>query len=102
MRALPIIFESAPDALLYLPHRPPAHFTMSKRTAAELQATSSSEAKKPFGAPSKKVEDEGMGEFEDAWEDEIESDEEVAEGQNDDGAHRSIFPLDTILTALAA
>ena len=57
---------------------------MSKRTATELQATSSGDAKKPFGTSSKKVEDEDMGEFEDAWEDEIESDEEVAEGQKDE------------------
>ena len=32
-----------------------------------------------------------MGEFEDAWEDEIESDEEVADGGNNDGTLLTIF-----------
>ena len=66
---------------------------MSKRTATELQSESSSEAKKPFGAPSKKPQDEEMGEFEDAWEDEIESDEEVVDGDKDAGTHRLALSL---------
>ena len=56
---------------------------MSKRTATELQEASSSENKKPFRQESKVVNDDGIGEFEDGWEDEYESDEEVAEGKDD-------------------
>lgn len=58
---------------------------MSKRTATELQTASSSENKKPF-RQEKAVQDDGMGEFEDGWEDEFESDEEVVQG-NDDGRY---------------
>lgn len=63
---------------------------MSKRTATELQAASTSSdhepRKTPRGSGSKpeKVLDEEMGEFEDGWEDEFESDEEVVEGKDED------------------
>jgi ribosome assembly protein RRB1 len=60
---------------------------MSKRTATELQTAFSSENKKPFRGTSQKVQDEDMGEFEDGWEDEFESDEEVVDGANDDGTN---------------
>ena len=42
-----------------------------------------------------------MGEFEDDWEDEIESDEEAVDGQNDNGACTSNFPELTFLSAAA-
>lgn len=60
---------------------------MSKRTATELQTTSTSDehsGKRPFRAESKNVPEE-MGEFEDGWEDEYESDEEVVDGEARDG-----------------
>jgi ribosome assembly protein RRB1 len=60
---------------------------MSKRTATELQAASISEehsGKRPFRAEAKNVPEE-MGEFEDGWEDEYESDEEVADDEAKDG-----------------
>lgn len=61
---------------------------MAKRPAAELQAGSASsgnESKKPFRAELTAEAEEGMGEFEDGWEDEFESDEEVADANGGDG-----------------
>jgi len=65
---------------------------MSKRSATELET--SAKTGEPFskasgiGQKRENVIPDEMGEFEDAWEDEIESDEEVidAEAQNEDGA----------------
>lgn len=63
---------------------------MSKRSATETQTASSSgppERKRQFGANGKQNEpDDEMGEFEDGWEDEFESDEEVVDGEAEDGA----------------
>ena len=63
---------------------------MSKRTITELHTTSSSQ-EQPFAKASTSgakrngdIETTEMGEFEDAWEDEIESDEEVMENKPDD------------------
>ena len=65
---------------------------MSKRSATELETSEKTGApfSKASGSGQKReivITDE-MGEFEDAWEDEIESDEEVidAEVQDEDGA----------------
>lgn len=63
---------------------------MSKRSVTEIQTASTSdtrEPKRPFGAASKQngAEDE-IGEFEDGWEDEFESDGEVVDGEAEDGA----------------
>lgn len=63
---------------------------MSKRTATEIQEASSSENKKPFRQEPKVVQDGGMGEFEDGWEDEFESDEEVMEGNGDGTCSRNL------------
>jgi ribosome assembly protein RRB1 len=68
---------------------------MSKRTATELE--SSTRTGEPFqkssgsGQKRENVKADEMGEFEDAWEDEIESDEEVvdADVQGEDGALES-------------
>jgi ribosome assembly protein RRB1 len=65
---------------------------MSKRNATELEF--STRTGEPFskasgsGQKRENVTVDEMGEFEDAWEDEIESDEEVvdAEAQDEDGA----------------
>lgn len=64
--------------------------TMSKRSVTEIQTASTSDnrqSKRPFGAASKQngAEDE-IGEFEDGWEDEFESDGEVVDGEAEDGA----------------
>lgn len=62
--------------------------TMSKRTATELQSTSTSADHEPrkslrgSGSKPEKVQDEEMGEFEDGWEDEFESDEEIVGGKD--------------------
>ena len=66
---------------------------MSKRLAAELQTTPASEGQayskaSGSGAKRENVGNDEMGEFEDAWEDEIESDDEVVDGeaaQGEDG-----------------
>jgi ribosome assembly protein RRB1 len=61
---------------------------MSKRTATQVQTTTNDG--QPFskatrsGSKRELVEDE-MGEFEDAWEDEIEEEEIVGEGEGSDG-----------------
>lgn len=66
---------------------------MSKRSATETLTTTQHDGQ-PFnkasgsGAKRENVTNDEMGEFEDAWEDEIESDEEVVDAeaeQNDDG-----------------
>lgn len=58
---------------------------MSKRTATEQQTPAANSNKRPFGTTPKVAEEDGMGEFEDGWEDEYESDEEVVDGEKDDG-----------------
>lgn len=66
---------------------------MSKRSATEVQTTAQNEGQayqKASGSGVKRenVESNGMGEFEDAWEDEIESDEEIVDSETaggDDG-----------------
>lgn len=62
---------------------------MSKRSVTEVQ-TSSNDGQK-FAKTSETgarrdapIDTSEMGEFEDAWEDEIESDEEVVEGEGND------------------
>lgn len=68
---------------------------MSKRTATELQSASTAEAherKRPtrVASTSEKVPENDMGEFEDGWEDEYESEEEVvdaAEQEEEDGMY---------------
>ena len=67
---------------------------MSKRTATELQAASTSsehEAKRPFRAETKSIPEDDMGEFEDGWEDEYESDEEVVDGAAGDGEYVCVY-----------
>lgn len=83
-----IIFE---DLALSVPFHPQAS-NMSKRTATELQTASSSESKKPFRRSSTKFQGDDIGEFEDGWEDEFESDEEVVDGANHDGEY-ILYPL---------
>lgn len=71
--------------------RPPK---MSKRSATELLQTSTIDGKafaKASGSGAKReaVPNDEMGEFEDAWEDDIESDEDVVDaeaGEGEDGA----------------
>ncbi|KAF7798535.1 hypothetical protein EIP86_009756 [Pleurotus ostreatoroseus] len=62
---------------------------MSKRSVTETQTASTSDArehKRPFGASGKpNGAEEEMGEFEDGWEDEYESDGEVVDGEAEDG-----------------
>lgn len=70
---------------------------MSKRTAADFQSASTSDVNGPRKTlrGDEKSEtvvaqmEEGMGEFEDGWEDEFESDEEVVDaaegGEEEDG-----------------
>jgi ribosome assembly protein RRB1 len=63
---------------------------MSKRSATELQNASQNDGQaylKASGSGSKRenVGNGEMGEFEDAWEDEIESDEEVVDTEADAG-----------------
>lgn len=60
---------------------------MSKRPATDPQAESSNGFKKPFLPEGKNVQEMEMGEFEDGWEDEFESDEEVVDGAKDEGAY---------------
>ena len=62
-------------------------FKMSKRSATEVQASSDGqfEPRKTPRSESKRKEnvlEDEMGEFEDGWEDEYESDEEVVDGQS--------------------
>ena len=59
---------------------------MSKRSATEVNATSEGHGeprKTPRGESKQRehVADDEMGEFEDAWEDELESDEEVVDSE---------------------
>lgn len=61
---------------------------MSKRTVTELQSETTGEdhgGKKPFRTETKSSPEDDMGEFEDGWEDEFESDEEVVDGEVGDG-----------------
>jgi len=61
---------------------------MAKRTAADLQSTSSQgqafQKTTAAGAKRDGIDVNDMGEFEDAWEDEIESDEEVVDAEAED------------------
>ena len=82
---------------------------MAKRSGTEAQTASTSdgpEAKRPWGSQAQQngAENE-MGEFEDQWEDELESDEEVvdADAEAEDGAcvflfHKHEVYLDVVLT----
>lgn len=62
---------------------------MSKRTATELQSTSTSDLqtsrKNPRGSVKQEsaVQEDEIGEYEDGWEDEFESDEDVVDGEPD-------------------
>lgn len=59
---------------------------MSKRSVTELQTVPTADGsgnKRPFRANSTVTED--MGEFEDGWEDEFESDEEVVDAEEGEG-----------------
>jgi ribosome assembly protein RRB1 len=63
---------------------------MSKRSVTELQTTSVDDGQAYLkasgsGAKRENIGNNEMGEFEDAWEDEIESDEEVMDRDGDDG-----------------
>lgn len=60
---------------------------MSKRSAAELQPTEGQAFCKASGSGFKRenVTNDDMGQFEDAWEDDIESDEEIADDLAADG-----------------
>ena len=63
---------------------------MSKRSATELQTISKTDGQaylKASGSGAKRdnVGDDEMGEFEDAWEDDIESDEEVVDAEPVEG-----------------
>lgn len=61
--------------------------TMSKRTATELHESDGQAFQKVSSSGIRReanTQDPGMGEFEDAWEDEIESDEEVVDGEKDE------------------
>lgn len=76
---------------------------MSKRTATELQSASTTTDNEPrktpraSGSKPEKTHDEGMGEFEDGWEDEFESDEEIVEGKDgeNEGTSRSVTMINT-------
>lgn len=62
---------------------------MSKRSVTEVQTTSNDVQKfaktnETGGRRDAPIDTSEMGEFEDAWEDEIESDEEVVEGGGND------------------
>lgn len=65
---------------------------MSKRSATQVLNPSDEQAsKRPSGsAPNHKSENDEMGEFEDAWEDEIESDGEVVDAEAAEGEEGAI------------
>ena len=67
---------------------------MSKRSATQVVNPSDEQAsKRPSGsAQNHKPENDGMGEFEDAWEDEIESDGEVVDAEAAEGEEGVIQP----------
>ena len=65
---------------------------MPKRTVTDLQQTGEGSSKvhapgdgfRPDAPLKSSVADEGMGEFEDPWEDEEESEEEIIDASNED------------------
>lgn len=62
---------------------------MSKRSVTELQTASTSDGsgvKKPFRAEAT-IAEEGIGEFEDGWEDEYESEEEVVDAEGTEACY---------------
>lgn len=67
---------------------------MSKRSATEVVDSNGQPFHKATGAGSKReiVANNEMGEFEDAWEDELESDEDVVDAQAE-GQDGAPFPL---------
>lgn len=75
---------------------------MSKRTATEVQFASSSnsdehrKAPRASGSKLEKTHDEEMGEFEDGWEDEFDSEDEVVESKDEDAG---ASPLNECLIA---
>jgi ribosome assembly protein RRB1 len=64
---------------------------MSKRSATELRSTEGQAFCKASGSGVKRenVTNDDMGQFEDAWEDEIESDEDIVDGaaEGEDGVY---------------
>ena len=70
---------------------------MSKRTVTELQPSSSNDGQafSKVGSSGLKresaVDDPEIGEFEDAWEDEIDSDEEIVEAENNGDEDEGLF-----------
>ncbi|KDQ31038.1 hypothetical protein PLEOSDRAFT_1111643, partial [Pleurotus ostreatus PC15] len=73
---------------------------MSKRSATQVLNPSDEQAsKRPSGsAPNHKSENDEMGEFEDAWEDEIESDGEVVDAEAAEGEEG--MDVDEVLPAI--
>jgi ribosome assembly protein RRB1 len=71
---------------------------MSKRAVTELQTTSVDDGQAYLkasgsGAKRENIGNNEMGEFEDAWEDEIESDEEVVDRDGDEGEDGTFFRI---------
>jgi len=72
--------------------------SMSKRSAIELQITSKTDGQAYLkasgsGAKRENVGHDEMGEFEDAWEDEIESDEEALDVEPSEGEDGSFVRI---------
>lgn len=67
---------------------------MSKRSATELQPSSTSDfhpsKKTPRGTKQENEPQDEMGEFEDGWEDEYESDEDVVDGAANEGENGTL------------
>lgn len=64
----------------------PTVTAMGKRTseAADLPASKSAAKGQETARPATQRDDDGMGEFEDNWEDEMEEEEEIVEGAEDE------------------
>ena len=83
---------------------------MSKRTATELQTTSVTQEYEPRKTPrasgskqQEKIPDDDMGEFEDGWEDEFESDEEIVEEKNggtEGTSHQHVLVMTTLINIM--
>lgn len=77
---------------------------MSKRLVTELVESGNQDGKKKKKATTDSIREptsvDEMGEFEDAWEDEIESDEDVIYGDSETDQHRNGMDVDEILPAL--
>ena len=74
---------------------------MSKRTATELLSTSINQGQafqkaSGSGAKRENVETDEMGEFEDAWEDEIQSDEDVVDEKAAEGEDGALIIYDVL------